>query len=216
MTPEELTEAERRMRPDFVATVPRGKPMTREQANGLSSNPRFYDKDSFEKGYWNNCQSCVVSYIMRLRGYDVEAKPRELNNDAQEEVALNTAMAWINPQSIKHPSPTIIPAKNAKNGLKWIKQNVEEGGIYTFEFRSLDPTGYFTHVIIIEKNEGSLIFYDPQSGIVNNSSTEIRFMKSIAWNVHFKPKIMRVDLLEPNMDIIDRILKPKVKNDTDD
>lgn len=214
MSPKILTEAERHMRPNFVAGVPRGEPMTREQAGGLSSNPRFYDEDSYERGYQKNCQSCVVSYAMRLRGYDVEARPREQNNEAQENVALNTTVSWIDPQSRKHPKPMIIPARNAKDGLRWLEQNVDENGIYTFGFRSNDPSGYFTHIVIVEKIQGLLVIYDPQTGIVNSSSTQMMFMKSIAWRAHFKPKILRVDLLEPNMDIVNKILKPKVKNDT--
>lgn len=187
MSPEELTEAERRMRPDFVATVPRGEPMTRKQAGGLSSNPRFYDKDSYERGYQDNCQSCVISYAMRLRGYDVEAKGWDSNNNKQRQLAKNSSLAWIDPLSGRHPKLTIIPTYNASDGIKWMRDNLDENGIYTFEFRWIqDGPGY---IVILTKNNKSLSIYDPQSGKTVNNNKQMNYMKSIIWNPKYEPKI---------------------------
>jgi SPP1 gp7 family putative phage head morphogenesis protein len=40
------------------------------RADGTKANPRFLE----QRGYRINCQTCVVAYEARLRGYDVEAK----------------------------------------------------------------------------------------------------------------------------------------------
>ncbi len=208
MSPEELTEAERRFRPDFVAGAPRGKPMAREQAGGPSSNPRFHNKNAGDEGYWDNCQSCVVSYIMRLRGYDVEAKNRDYNNDAQNLLSENITLAWIDPDTNNPPKPTIVPPRNHRDGLRWLEENLENGA-YLFVFRWVGTDE--RHVIIIEDIDGSLEMYDPLRGEMINKNKQMEYMKSIAWGRKFRPKVLRADLMEPNLDIVDRVLKPKVK-----
>lgn len=214
MSPEELTEAERRMRPDFVATVPRGEPMTHEQANGLSSNPKYNDPNAVKQGYHDNCQSCVVSYAMRLRGYEVEARNRDYNNEAQNQLSLDTTVAWIDPTTGRRPRLTAVPVRKASKGLKWLMDNLKNGGVYTFEFEVNDSVCYGIHIIILTKNEESLTIYDPQKGIVINNKIQMRYLKSIDWKARFRPKIMRIDQLEPNITIVNEILRPKVKDDT--
>ncbi len=209
MGPKKLTEAERRMRPDFVAGVPRGRPMTRGQAGGLSSNPRFYDKDSYERGYQENCQSCVVSYVMRLRGYDVEAERWDSSNKMQIQLAKNSTLAWIDPRSKRHPALTIVPARDAISGIKWMRSTLVENGIYTFEFRWIQDGS--RHIVILTRNKKSLLIYDPQSGKMIINDKQMNLMKSIIWNPKYEPKILRVDKLEPNLNIINAVLKPKVK-----
>ena len=209
MSPEELTEAERRMRPDFVATVPRGKPMTHRRAGGLSSNPKFHDEDAGEKGYWSNCQSCVVSYAMRLRGYDVEARNRDYNNKAQNLLSEDTTLAWIDPVTGKHPELTTVPPRNHKDGLRWLESNLQNGGVYVFTFRWHGTVDH--HIIIIVKTNGSLIMYDPQSGETINKNKQMEYMESIAWSDRSRPKFLRIDQMEPDLEIIDNVLKPKVR-----
>lgn len=56
--------------PTSIAGVERGDPMTRSQANNNRVNPNYFKAP----GYQTNCQSCVVAYEARLRGYDVQTK----------------------------------------------------------------------------------------------------------------------------------------------
>ena len=42
-----------------------------ELLGASASNPHFMEGDNFN----NNCQTCVVAYEARRRGYNVEAKP---------------------------------------------------------------------------------------------------------------------------------------------
>ncbi|MDE6677560.1 MAG: hypothetical protein K2K02_00830, partial [Ruminococcus sp.] len=58
--------------PESISNIKRGNPMTFDEADHMSVNPNFTTKDS---SYRENCQTCVVAYEARLRGYNVEANP---------------------------------------------------------------------------------------------------------------------------------------------
>ena len=62
------------------------EPITVQQADGTNSNPNF----TVRRAYRVNCQTCVVAYEARLRGYDVEAKPYR-NVGIQDEMATHSA-----------------------------------------------------------------------------------------------------------------------------
>ncbi len=49
-----------------------GEPMSFAKADSGSVNPKY---SLGQKGYRENCQTCVVAYEMRSRGYDVQALP---------------------------------------------------------------------------------------------------------------------------------------------
>lgn len=60
-------------------------PITVIRADGTKANPRFMER----RGYRVNCQTCVVAYEARLRGYDVEAKAYQ-NTGIQSVMAKRT------------------------------------------------------------------------------------------------------------------------------
>lgn len=147
---------------DKLAGVVKGEPMPFDKANGGRVNPKF----SSEKGYKRNCQTCVVAFEARLRGYDVTAKAREYSEHAPTQIlARDPRRAWVDPSTGKHP-PYIQDA-SATTPLKareWFERTVKPGERYTIKFK-WNGNQVEGHVINLDRNEqGVLRFYDPQSG----------------------------------------------------
>jgi hypothetical protein len=190
------TEAEKKSKsnplgdPDKIAGVERGEPMTRDQANRGKVNPNF----SNGGGYWINCQTCVVAYEARLRGYDVQAKPKTTKE--QNSLAYNSRLAWIDPKTGNNPKfITDKSVKNAKSCRAWMEKTVQSGERYTFEFPwSGRRSG---HIVSLDKNsKGVLRLYDPQSGkILHGDQIDTYLKRGIKFQTYGVPqcKLMRVD-----------------------
>lgn len=161
--------------PKTLAGVKRGKPMTRNEADGGKPNPNF-DKGG---GYHINCQTCVVAYEARLRGYDVAAKPNT-RGSMLEKVSRRTNLAWIDPETGEHPEYIKNEkAKNAKSCAKWLRETVEEGKRYTIEF-SWKGRGNGGHIISLDRDsKGRLRLYDPQCG--QTYTDKIREVENREW-----------------------------------
>ena len=65
--------------------IKQGKPMSFEEANQGRGNPKFFADDL----YRINCQTCVVIHELRLRGFDLGAKPK--TSSAQFKMAKDSA-----------------------------------------------------------------------------------------------------------------------------
>lgn len=123
-----------------LAGTKKGKPMTREQANSGNVNPEF---NSGDQKFRVNCQTCVVAFEARLRGYDVTAKP--MITKEQRELARNSAIAWIDP--LTGSAPKEIRAEginNAKACKTWLEENVQAGARYTLAnaWKGISGKGY--------------------------------------------------------------------------
>ncbi len=158
---ERIDPASRPKDPETIGGVTRGDPMTRDEADNKNTNPKFMQ----ERGYDTNCQSCVVAYEARLRGYDVEAKSR-LNNFDAGMVAHNSTLAWIDPETGRPPK-LIRNGKDVKTPKQckdWIEETVKPGERYTFE-HEWKGRDYYGHIICVDRApSGKLRFFDPQSG----------------------------------------------------
>ena len=148
--------------PDTIAGVKRGQPMTHEQADQGNANPRY----GSSRDYGRNCQSCVVAYEARLRGYDVEAQPKTGHNTIQNSLSRDQKIAWMDPNTgeaakeITNP-PNINRQTQVK---KWLNDNMEEGGRYVFSHGWKGTDGYTGHIICAKKEGGQIKLFDPQSG----------------------------------------------------
>lgn len=166
--------------PEEIAGVKRGEPMDFERADGKRPNPNF----TLDDGYRYNCQSCVVAYELRRRGYDLEALSRS-GNKAADKLAVDTGLAWIDPETGKTPK-FIVPdgypdmsggnymrpveeirpgaklVNTPKRYLEFMESIVEEGKRYTLEFSWKKSKG--GHIVCLERRDGELLIYDPQSG----------------------------------------------------
>lgn len=117
--------------------------------------------------YKINCQTCVVAYEARRRGYDVEAIGRTRQNQSQETLARKMESAWVDPATGEHPKPLVNDPKirTAKQAQKWLEANVEPGGRYELSHGWKGTDGRTGHIVTISRNDsGSLRIFDPQTG----------------------------------------------------
>lgn len=180
-----------------IAGVDQGEPMTFEQADGMKANPHYKDASLF--GYRTNCQTCVVAFEARLRGYDVRALPNNRNGYIKD-LSYQTNLAWRD-QYGNHPDYIHIPS--GVNKMGYIDNTIREGNRYTIEWNW--SSGTSGHIINVSKENGKLKFYDPQDGSIMDAD---KFKSSVYPSIRRGSiAIMRVDNLEFDGEYVDKILK---------
>ena len=130
------------------------KGMTFEEADDHRSNPKY---DEGRKPYRINCQCCVVSHEMRLRGFDVEAVPNMRKEGSVPRIlSRGTHKAWIDPKT--NDTPKIEKAFDFRR----MTEKATEVGRYhvRWTWRGKDSG----HIITFERTEEGMFFYDPQTG----------------------------------------------------
>lgn len=195
-----------------------GRPMTFEEANESRGNPHYAE----DQTYRVNCQSCVVANELRRRGLDVEAygniQKKGFNTYA---LSMKTEAAWVDDNG-NIPVPTVIRREikktNAtinKNGYVRVTKSLERDDELKKKIAdAMSEVGRYHiswmwkkkksgHIITAERlSDGTLRFYDPQSGKTGFhwSMSEID-----AHRIGFK--ILRVDTLKTNVDVISGVVK---------
>lgn len=194
--------------PTALGGMERGEPMTHEEADGRSANPG-YRKGT---GTASNCQSCVVAYEARLRGYDVEAMSYT-GNDTAEMLSLNTRSAWVDPET--GDLPDFEPVERGKvydrsSFGQYLESTVKTGARYTLEFKWKNARG--GHIISVDRDEdGKLRLYDPQSGkdySKDYARDELlgRMRYEESWGAS-PPNLLRVDTLSFREDVVNNVVK---------
>lgn len=144
-----------------------GKEMNHVSANQEKPNPKF--NSGLEK-YRVNCQSCVVAYELRRRGFDVEARGNEERpGTITHRLARRTEMAWIDPETGLYPK-----AIKAGGWKDWSNEIPREQMLAQFDKITASPGRYHAyyywkggggHIITAERlQDGRLRLYDPQIG----------------------------------------------------
>ena len=179
--------------------IKRGLPMSHDQANQLRGNPHYKKAE----GYQVNCQTCVVAYELRLRGFDVSALPNTAGS-ALEKLAGETYAAW---QGLKRADIPIfgrsyIGANNKlkRERLNWKKVNaaMSEPGRYHIGWRW--KRKWDGHIITIERfPDGTFRSYDPQTG-------EIGVLRKYSRDIAGSVTVYRVDTLAPNAEVVNKVL----------
>lgn len=197
---------------DAIAGVKRGEPMTHDQANHGNANPNF-NKGG---GYWTNCQSCVVAYEARLRGYDVITKPNTPNSKLKE-LSYKSHEAWIDPKTGKTPPrPTPHPdIKSPVSARKVLEETIKPGERYTFA-HSWKGRSRAGHIIRADRDDnGELRLFDPQSGRTYQGGDIDRYLKQLKYktkvagiSISVAPRILRVDNLDFNPYYVNDIMEP--------
>ena len=203
--------------PDAVGIFKRGAPMEEEKANGGHVNPNL-EKDEL---YKKNCQTCVVAYELRKRGFDVTAKPKITAH--QKSLATDSSLAWIDPET--GDKPEYIRPANVKTELQvynWLKGTLKSGERYTLGWRwSKEDVGHIVHVRLTDSKDVEI--YDPQAATHIVGKEAIRkYMESVAITYttrdpedYYKRikktdpnlRLMRVDHLLVNTDYVSDIFE---------
>lgn len=209
--------------PDTIAGVKRGQPMTHQQADEGRGNPHYAES----REYRVNCQTCVVAYEARLRGYDVEAKGRSGYSATQEDLARKCETAWIDPSTGKAPTPLVNDPKirTVKQTTKWLEENVEPGGRYEFAHGWKGTNGRTGHIVTVSRDDsGSLRIFDPQNGKTYSGDGFTEYMSGVratystkqynprTWSGYSsvtqgRLRLLRVDNMQLNPHVVNVVLK---------
>lgn len=196
--------------PKTVAGAKRGKPMTFEQADNGRANPHF-DKNNY--AYSHNCQCSVVAHELRIRGYDVQAAPRN-RNDKTQQLAEHPSWAWIDPKTGKKCEFAESKAKNAIELKEWLNNNVVRGQRYSFSYCWTNKNNKIRgHIVILEKNQNNqLQIYDPQTNKKYVDSSFNTILKRITYSYpkyNVKPRILRTDDKKINPYFMNDVVKKR-------
>lgn len=173
--------------------------MNHDDANELKGNPNY----TLGGGYRINCQSCVVAYEMRRRGYDVEANQNtKRKGNIPYELSYATEKAWLDDNGN-------IPKKQRAGGRYVdgykIKNKTFKVMMSEFEDMTSTPGRYHInfgwknrrsgHIITMERfKDGTMRIYDPQCGMVITDFKAYAKRFSLVYGI----SILRVDNLRGN------------------
>jgi len=190
-----------------IAGVEKGEPMDFQKADNMAPNPKY------EKGtiYSDNCQTCVVAFELRQRGYDVEA--RGLDTPEAESIMTYTNTAWVDadtgyaPNYIKDDS-----VKNNKDLYNWLNNTIEENKRYTLQWgwKGKKREG---HIASIFKKDNTLILYDPQDGNTMVDKEILKYAQRFKYEISIyrtkmpnPPKLLEVSSYDINFEKVNKIL----------
>lgn len=184
--------------------VKQGKPMSFEEANQGRGNPKFKRGTLYEV----NCQTCVVVHELRLRGFDLGAKPK--TSSTQLAMSHDCTFAWIDPLTGQQPEAITVSSapdnrnitvrkspKSMSNLRKNILEVTKEIGRYNFSYGWISGKDRAGHIITAERHaDGNLTFYDPQDGEI---VPMVELLKSVS--PKYVCRVLRVDnlLIKPNI-----------------
>jgi len=208
--PKEEKKKNKEVQSKKLAGVTKGKPMSRAQADNNNPNPGYLEKP----GCTTNCQTCVVAFEARLRGYDVKALGNH-NNSTIKVLSHRTNTAWIDPKTGKHPDYKYdVSVKNARSCYKWLEKELQVGNRYTIEF-GWKGRRHSGHIVSIEKDKNNnIIIYDPQNGhITAEKNNVLRYFQRFKYQISTygikipnPPKVLRIDNMDFNYEVVDKIL----------
>lgn len=188
------------MQVETIAGVDQGEPMDFERADKGHVNPHYGDGDS---GFLDNCQTCVVAYEARCRGYNVEAKSFR-GNATMDMLASDQTLAWIDPETGKRPVMTRA-GKSAQDVIAFLKERTKPGERYVL---SVQLPG-MRHIMHVFRETEDINIFDAQSGSTPFAGDEeiLELFNVIGVRFKSQPKFMRVDHLQFNKEIVDKILQ---------
>lgn len=193
---------------NYLSNVKRGKEMTFEKADSGNVNPRY----GTTKGYSENCQSAVVTFEARLRGFDVEVLPNVVGSKL-EELSCNTRLAW---QTQDGRTPQFIfdtTANTIDKMLAFVDKTVKQNERYTL--RGTYKNRNFGHIInVFREADGTLVYYDPQSNKILDDfgRNELFRLMNKGKSEQTAMQLLRIDNLQFNKNVVDYILTRRNKS----
>lgn len=143
-------------------------PMTREEANDHKENPLYVRGVS----HTTNCQTCTMVHLARRMGLDVEAIDNVKGSvwDHFRKLGLTWDQRFLNldgskPQyewSSSYANKNGIAKMTTTRAYEFIEQSTRADGIY--EIYVAWKSGRSAHVFCVERTNGKLRYFDPQSG----------------------------------------------------
>lgn len=152
--------------------IEHGKPMSIDRADRKHANPKFLTLvDGSFRPYTSNCQTCVVAYELRKRGYDVEAKgvgvkPKSYVNNFQREMAYDSTFAFADKGiDLIRPNFTGEIKSNTDKGRRQFRVKIfdaiKEQGTYFLSFKNKGRQS--GHIVVLEHTTNNFLLIDPQA-----------------------------------------------------
>lgn len=152
------------------------------------------------KGYDDNCQRCVPTYVLRRQGYDVEALPTGLNEEIDNLLKQNPHIIWERAGNSVIPRSTRGSKYFGKPEIEKYMKDLPDGAMCEIRCEWKDRD--YGHVFIAEKQNGKVRYIDPQTG-----KTEVsRYFKDMKPN---RTQFWRIDNATLNDDLIKYCCKSK-------
>lgn len=193
-----------------LAGVRAGPPKSFKDADTGHVNPNY----GRSIGYSTNCQSCVVVFEARQRGYDVQVLAN-LPGSVLEKLSGQTNLAWIDPATGRNPEYVYDNSiKSADAYVDYIDKTVKQGNRYTIQFL-WEGRNAGGHIVNLDRNEhGQLRIKDNQRGPGERSEwigsdAIIDYFSDVQFR-DYVPHILRIDNLEFNPDIANQIMEGSI------
>jgi len=189
--------------PESISGVKRGRPMTFEEADSGNVNPHYTGK--YKDPYSENCQSCVLAFIARLRGYDVKAKRFLGEKTVSGELANNERKGYIIDEKGRHPDFVKYNGdKRVTKAREFLEATIHNDEMYCLRIKW--KRGMGRHVVIAGRKDGVLYIYDPQSNEMYKRS-EITYL--LYGTICKRMKIFRIDNAALNPYFFNRVLEKR-------
>lgn len=152
--------------------IEHGKPMSIDRADRKHANPKFLTLvDGSFRPYTSNCQTCVVAYELRKRGYDVEAKgvgvkSKSYINNFQREMAYDSTFSFADKNiNLIRPNFTGEIKSNTNKGRRQFQVKIfdaiKEQGTYFLSFKNRGRQT--AHIVVLEHTANNFLLIDPQA-----------------------------------------------------
>lgn len=202
-------------RPSIANVLP-GENMSFEIANSGHVNPNIGKSE----GYSINCQSCVVVFEARERGYDVEVLPNT-RGSMLDKLSHDTSMAWIDPLTGKHPEYIYDNARRTpEEYYDFIDSVVKPGQRYTIQFFH-KGWGHVGHIVNIDRtSDGQLRIKDNQRRLSERSqwigsNGVIEYLHRMKYEDFALfgdpspcvPQLLRIDNMDFDFSVVNNIMK---------
>lgn len=189
--------------------VKKGEPMSHYEANANRANPKF--RRGVDDEYSRNCQTCVLAYELRRRGYDVMAGPRDDLGTAM--AATLVSVVWVDPETKTYPVRRInAKVQTQQQAVEWFEETVKQGERYQLCVTWENTTSAHT-VVLMRNNVGELVIYDPQTGehLIGSGPILKRFMSHVSIQYSevngFSPYLYRIDNALVNIPFVQKIIR---------
>lgn len=185
-----------------------GKPMTPEQADKQSANPKYvspFDRKKYidmrDRPYCVNCQTCAPAYALRLMGFDVSAKGNTPGSLSEYLSYQNSFEAWLNADG-SAAAPTLYcdwmktkgyKSMTTKRYREFFEECCRQEGIYII---TIGWKGGGGHATVLQRfNNGTLAYIEPQEFDENQGvrRTIDYLCNQGTTSPHYKRGILRVD-----------------------
>lgn len=190
--------------------------MTFEEANTYKTNPKY----GTDRGYSINCQSCVVAFEARLRGYDVYTLPNMGKGTTSYKLSLDTALAWIDPKTMEKPELIAnVDVRTPAQTVKFMHDTMQAGERYTLQV-VWKGRGLNGHIVNLDyTDDGQLRLKDNQRGkgelsefigdkAIKEYLSRIKFLTKRGGKWYYVgPRLLRIDDKIFNEEVVKDIIK---------